>query len=145
MIRSVKVCRAGEVLFHHADVASGIYILESGRLRVLYPTGPNKMGPLRLLWVEEKSGSVFALSESVSGRAHLVTLQAEEDTTAGFVEWEKLLGILHQQGEFAMELVRILANELQNLYNKARFINAHPGRRPQRVPSDLFEAKQKRA
>jgi CRP-like cAMP-binding protein len=78
---------------------------------------------------------MLGLSESMSGERCRVTAEAGEQTTAAFIPREEFLGFLREHGDFCMEVVRLLSEDLHVLYHKFRNISAHPGR-PRHRPLD---------
>jgi CRP/FNR family transcriptional regulator len=108
---------------------TGIYLVESGAVRVLLSNG----GMERQLLDVAGPGTVLGLSESMSGEKHRSTAEAEEYTMAVFIPREELLEFLREHGDFCMQVVRLLSDDLHGLYHKFRSITAHPGRPRQRA------------
>jgi CRP-like cAMP-binding protein len=123
-IKSVRLFPKGAKLFQQGVVATGVYLVESGEVRVLLPTGQSQKQLLELVG----PGTMLGLSESMSGERHRITAEAGEQTTAAFVPREQFLEFLREHGDFCMEVVRLLSADLHALYHKFRSISAHPGR-----------------
>ena len=98
--------------------------MESGEVRVLLPTGQNQEQLLEVVG----PGSMLGLSESMSGETYRITAEAGDQTTAVFVPREEFLEFLREHGDFCMQVVRLLSEDLHALYHKFRSISAHPGR-----------------
>ena len=64
----------------------------------------------------------------MSGETYRITAQAGSQTTAAFVPRESFIEFLLEHGDFCMEVVRLLSEDLHALYHKFRSISAHPGR-----------------
>jgi len=79
-IKSVVLYSHGQPVFQGGADPDGIYIVESGRVRVLLAQEPRT--PL-LLSVEDAPGTIFGLAETISGEPYRVTVEAECHTTAG--------------------------------------------------------------
>jgi CRP/FNR family cyclic AMP-dependent transcriptional regulator len=128
-LRSVRPFARGSTLFREGSAVTGIYLVESGAVRVLLSNG----GMERQLLDVAGPGTVLGLSESMSGEKHRSTAEAEEYTMAVFIPREELLEFLREHGDFCMQVVRLLSDDLHGLYHKFRSITAHPGRPRQRA------------
>ncbi len=130
-IKSVRTLAEGATLFQEGSPATGIYLVESGAVRILLSNTQNKQQLLEIAG----PGAMFGLSETLSGEKYRTTAEADDETLAAFVPREKLLGLLRDNGDFCMEVLRFLIADLHGLYHKFRSISAHPGR-PRRRPLD---------
>ncbi len=123
-IKAVRVYPKGTPLFHQGATVSGVYVIESGEVRILLPTGPGRQQLLEIAG----PGSVLGLIESMSGDDHRVTAEAGIHTTVAFIPREVFLDFLRDHCDFCMQVVRLLSEDLHGLYHKFRSISAHPGR-----------------
>jgi CRP-like cAMP-binding protein len=123
-IKAVRVYPKGTQLFRHGASVAGVYVVESGEVRVLLPTGS---GSQQLLQIAGP-GSILGLIESMSGDDHRVTAEAGNHATVAFIPREVFLNFLRDHCEFCMQVVRLLSEDLHGLYHKFRSISAHPGR-----------------
>lgn len=123
-IKAVRVYPKGTQLFHQGACVSGVYVIESGEVRILLPTGPGRQQLLEVAG----PGSVLGLIESMSGDDHRVTAEAGNHTTVAFIPREVFLDFLRDHCDFCMQVVRLLSEDLHGLYHKFRSISAHPGR-----------------
>lgn len=130
-IKSVRNYPNGATLFQQGTEVSGVFVVESGMVRVLLPTAQNR---LQLLEVGGP-GTILGLSESMSGERFRVTAEAGDHTTVAFIPRESFVEFLREHGDFCMQVVRLLSEDLHGLYHKFRSISAHPGR-PRRRPAD---------
>jgi CRP-like cAMP-binding protein len=130
-IKSVRLFPKGARLFQQGAVATGVYLVESGEVRVLLPTGQSQKQLLEVVG----PGTLLGLSESMSGESYRITAEAGEQTTAAFIPRADFLEFLRDHGDFSMEVVRLLSEDLHALYHKFRSISAHPGR-PRHRPLD---------
>jgi CRP-like cAMP-binding protein len=71
----------------------------------------------------------------MSGEQYRVTAEAAEDATVSFIARESFQDLLRERGDYCMQVVRLLSEDLHSLYYKFRSISAHPGR-PKRRPAD---------
>ena len=130
-IKSVRLFPKGSTLFQRGSAVTGVYLVESGEVRVLLPTGQSQGQLLEVVG----PGTMLGLSETMSGEKYRITAEAGDDTTVAFVPREKFMEFLGDHGDFCMQVVRLLSEDLHALYHKFRSISAHPGR-PRRRPLD---------
>ena len=123
-IKSVQRFPQGATLFQQGSAVTGVYLVESGEVRVLLSAGQNQKQFLEVVG----PGTLLGLSESMTGEKYRITAEAGEQTTAAFVPREEFLGFLRDHGDFCMQVVRLLSEDLHGLYHKFRSISAHPGR-----------------
>jgi CRP/FNR family transcriptional regulator len=130
-IRSVRRVPKGATLFQQGSAVTGVYVVESGEVRVLLPTPQSQRQLLEVVG----PGTMLGLSESMSGEKYRITAEAGEQTTVGFIPREEFLEFLREHGDFCMQVVRLLSEDLHAIYHKFRSISAHPGR-PRHRPLD---------
>jgi len=130
-IKSIRLFPKGAKLFLQGSAATGVYLVETGEVRVLLPTGQTQKQLLEVVG----PGTMLGLSESMNGERYRITAEAGEQTTAAFVPREEFLAFLREHGDFSMEVVRLLSEDLHAIYHKFRSITAHPGR-PRNRPLD---------
>jgi CRP-like cAMP-binding protein len=123
-IRAVQLFSKGATLFHQGSAVTGVYLVEAGEARVWLTTGHNQK---QLLEIAGR-GTMLGLSETVSGERYRTTAEAGDRTRATFLPREVFLTFLGEHGDFCMQVVRILSEDLHGLYYKFRNISAHPGR-----------------
>ena len=130
-IKSVQRFPKGATLFQQGSAVTGVYLVESGEVRVLLSAGQNQKQLLEVVG----PGTMLGLSESMTGEKYRITAEAGEQTTAAFIPREEFMEFLREHGDFSMQVVRLLSEELHGLYHKFRSISAHPGR-PRHRPLD---------
>ena len=130
-IKSARLYPTGATLFQQGSAAAGVYLVESGEVRMLLPTGQSQKQLLEVVG----AGTVLGLSESMTGGKHRITAEAGDQTMAAFIPREEFLEFLREHGDFCMQVVRLLGEDLHGLYHKFRSISAHPGR-PRHRPLD---------
>lgn len=130
-IKPVQQFSKGATLFQQGAVARGVYLVVSGEVRLLLPTGPSQKQLLEVAG----PGTMLGLSESMNGKKYRTTAESGEQTTAVFIPREELLAFLREHEDFSMQIVRLLSDDLHGLYHKFRSISAHPGR-PRQRPLD---------
>lgn len=130
-VKPVQQFPRGATLIRQTSAASGVYLVRSGEVRVLLPTGPNERQLLEVLG----PGTMLGLSENMTGETYRITAEAGDETTAVFIPREEFLSFLREHCDFCMQVVRLLSEDLHGLYGKFRSITAHPGR-PRQRPLD---------
>lgn len=79
----------GATLFQEGLPAAGVYLVETGEVRVLLPGGQRQ----RQLLEVAGPGTILGLSESMAGEKYRITAVAGQETTAVFIPREEFLGI----------------------------------------------------
>jgi CRP/FNR family transcriptional regulator, cyclic AMP receptor protein len=130
-IKTVRLFPKGAKLFQQGSAANGVYLVERGEVRILLPTGQNQKQLLEVVG----TGTMLGLSESMSGETYRITAEAGDQMTAAFIPREQFLEFLREHGDFCLQVVRLLSEDLHALYHKFRSISAHPGR-PRHRPLD---------
>lgn len=126
--RRVQRFAEGAALFRQGCAARGVYVVESGEVRLLLETA----GCQKQLLEVAGPGTILGLSESMCEGNYRVTAEAGYPTTAVFIPRHEFLAFLREHGDFCMQIVRFLSEDLDGLYHKFRGISAHPGRPRQR-------------
>ena len=130
-IKSVRSFPKGGTLFQQGSAVTGLYLVESGEVRVLLSTGQSQRQLLEVVG----PGTMLGLSESMSGGKYRITAEAGEQTAVAFIPRAEFLEFLRGNAEYCMQVVRLLSEDLHSLYHKFRSISAHPGR-PRHRPLD---------
>ena len=123
-LKAVRTYPKGAQLFRQAAAVKGIYVIESGVVRILLSAEPKGQQLLEVVG----AGSVLGLGESMSGDNYRVTAEAETHSTVSFIPRSEFMDFLRGHSEFCMQVVRLLSEDLHSLYHKFRSISAHPGR-----------------
>jgi CRP-like cAMP-binding protein len=131
-IKSVKVYGKGSTLFQRGTPVTGVYVVDSGRVRLLLPS---LQGRPQLLEIAGP-GAILGLSETMSGDEYRVTALAEEYVTASFVPQQSFVEFLRLNCEYCMQIVRLLSEDLHGLYHRFRSISARPGRPRRHRPDE---------
>jgi CRP-like cAMP-binding protein len=123
-IKALRVYPKGTRLFQQGTAVSGVYVVESGEVRVMLPTGQNHQQLLEVAG----PGTLLGLSEIMTGTNYHVTAEAGDHATVAYIPRESFLDFLRDHCDFCMQVVRLLSEDLHGLYHKFRSISAHPGR-----------------
>jgi CRP-like cAMP-binding protein len=122
----------GATLYEQGATATGIYLIETGAVRLLLSA---KEGKDQLLEVVG-AGTLLGLSDSMAGECYRVTAEADKPTTVAFISREAFLDFLSHHQDFCMQVIRLLSENLHGLYHKFRSVSAHPGRPRRRSLND---------
>ncbi|MGA7629524.1 MAG: Crp/Fnr family transcriptional regulator [Terriglobales bacterium] len=123
-IKAVRQFPKGALLFEQGFPVTGVYLVESGEVRMLLPTGNRQSQLLEVAG----PGTILGPSESISGENYKVTAEAGDQTSAAFIPRPGFLEFLGEHGDFCVQVVRVLSEDLHGLYHKFRSVSAHPGR-----------------
>lgn len=124
----------GATILRQGMPVDGLYLVETGEVRVLLATAENQNQLLEVVG----AGCLLGLSDSMAGGSYRITAEAAEPTTAAFLEREIFLEFLSGHQEYCMQVVRLLSDSLHRLYHKFRDVNAQPGRPRRRSPNELL-------
>ncbi len=90
--------------------------VESGEVRVLLPNSQHEKQLLEVVGPE----TMLGLSENMSGETYRVTAEARDRATVSFIPRENFIEFLREHGDFSMQVVRLLSEDLHGLYQKFR-------------------------
>ena len=71
---------------------------------------------------------MLGLSESMTGKSIGLRLKRASGRRRFFIPRKEFQEFLREHGDFCMQVVRLLSEDLHGLYHKFRSIRAHPGR-----------------
>jgi CRP-like cAMP-binding protein len=114
----------GALLFQEGTPATGIFLVETGEVQILLPTGHRE----RQLLEVAGPGTLLGLSEAMNGERKRITAIAGDGTTVISTSREEFLGHLQRRGDFSLEIARMLSEDLHVLYHKFKSVCAHLGR-----------------
>ena len=108
---SVRSFQPGDVLFREGEPPSGIYILHSGLVDLLF-TARGNVKPLRVAGPDQLLG----LSAVISNRDYDCTAKARTFCRAGFIDGEDLRRVLDDRPEVWFNVLRLLSTDLNGAY-----------------------------
>jgi CRP-like cAMP-binding protein len=114
-LKTRKTYGEGESLFRRGQAARGIYLVESGSVR-LEAIDEVEQGPFGTAG----PGAILGLCETVSGHPYCLSAQAAAPVQVAFVQRAALLGFLRESHEHCMQVVRLLSEDLHLLYESFR-------------------------
>jgi CRP-like cAMP-binding protein len=110
-IKSLRRFSKGATLFQQGSVVTGVYLVESGEVRILLPTSQHEKQLLEVVGSE----TMLGLSENMSGETYRVTAEAGDRATVSFIPRENFIEFLREHGDFSMRVVRLLSEDLHGL------------------------------
>jgi len=107
-------------LFAEGEPCEGIYLIESGEIRLEVTTREKCLKVFDTVNAEV----VLGLSETMSGLRHTLTAEAAGPVQASFVERTALLKFLARHCDACMLIVALLSEDLHGLYRRCRSVTA---------------------
>jgi CRP-like cAMP-binding protein len=114
-VGSAEKVSQGTVLFRQGEEVKGIYVVNSGRVRLSLMDAST--GSVSDRFAE--SGSVLGLPATMAGNAYSLTAEVRSAAEVVFVRRERVLELLRQQTTLCFEVVEILAQEVAHMRRDA--------------------------
>ena len=112
IFESLKITKSypiGAVLFMQGENSRGVYMLCSGRIKLLICSEDGKAIILHIA----KAGEVLGLSEAISHSTYIATAEVLESCQVNFVRNEDFLFFLSQNAEASVNAIRQLSQKYQ--------------------------------
>jgi signal transduction histidine kinase len=106
--------RAGEIIFSAGDAGDGLYLVESGRVRISAVVGNGQSRVLAMIG----SGDFFGEMAVLDDAPRSATATADVDTEAYFLARGDLTGLLERRPKFALELLPVFSLRMRALNQK---------------------------
>jgi CRP/FNR family transcriptional regulator len=122
-----KVCntyKKGQTLFNEGSHPFGIYCINSGKVKLAHIGDDGKEQITRLL----KSGDVIGYRALLSGDRYGASAVALEDTQVCFIPKEFFITLLKNDSSLALEMMRVLSDELHKTELKLTHLAQKPVR-----------------
>ena len=103
--------KRGQVIFHQDDPGAAVYLIESGRVKVVLATAEGEDLLLRVLG----AGEIFGELALLDGRPRSATVVALEDTVTLVLERTAFLQFLRADPEATLHLFHALADLIRRL------------------------------
>jgi len=102
----------GEAAYHQGDTADGIYLLQGGRIK---SSSVNAVGNETVLRIHIP-GSIIGLTAIGHEPIRDATASALEDCQLIFIEREKMLGLMRENGELGVYIAQLLLDRLSSFH-----------------------------
>lgn len=122
-----KICntyKKGQTLFNEGSHPFGIYCINNGKLKLAHVGDDGKEQIIRLL----KGGDVIGYRALLSGDRYGASAVALEDTQVCFIPKEIFVNLLKNDPNLALEMMRMLSDELHRAEMKLTHLAQKPVR-----------------
>ncbi len=112
----------GEIVFHMGDEGGNLYILLSGRVKIMIPSEEGEEMILAILGAGEILGEISL----IDGQPRSATVQAMKDTEVFCLYREDFLEVLQERFDVVLRVLEILAERLRHtdlLLAESRFMD----------------------
>ncbi len=106
-----RLFKRGQVIFHQEDPGAAVYVIESGRVKVVLENVDGEEMLLRVLG----SGEIFGELALLDGQPRSATVAALEDSVTYVLERSVFLQFLRAEPEAALHLLGALADLIRRL------------------------------
>lgn len=105
---------AGEVIFLENELATGLWIVEKGRIKI-YKISPDGIEHILHILGPRDTFNDIATFDGGSNPADAAALS---ETHVNIIPADVLIGLVAEDGDFALKVVRVLANRVRTLVSK---------------------------
>lgn len=126
-INTSKICshyKKGDSLFKEGAYASGIYCINTGKVKIAKIGEEGKEQIVRMA----KPGDIIGYKALLTGDRYSATAIALEDSNVCFIPREIFLSMLQKDAVLAFEMMKILSNELKSAEEKIMHLAQKPVR-----------------
>ena len=113
-----RIYPRGAVVFHEGNIARGVYVLSSGRVKVSISSADGKKLIIRVA----KSGDVLGLYAGLTGRPFEATAEMVEGGRVDFVSRTDLLNLMGRQQSFSSDLVEMFSRQFSEFVDNTRML-----------------------
>jgi CRP/FNR family transcriptional regulator, cyclic AMP receptor protein len=119
-IGNLRRYEAGAVLFSAGQGPKGVFLLDSGKVKLMASSGKGKTLALRIAW----PGEVLGLSATITGNPYEMTALTVVPSEADFVSRADFLHFLNRYPEACFQAVQILSREICTIEDRVCFFRA---------------------
>src|SRR5438874_6504266 len=113
-----RIYPRGAVVFHEGNIARGVYILSSGRVKVSISSADGKKLIIRIA----KAGDVLGLYAGLTGRPFEATAEMVEGGRVDFISRTDLLNLMGRQQAFNSDLVEMFSKQFSEFVDNTRML-----------------------
>ena len=113
-----RIYPRGAVVFHEGNIARGVYVLSSGRVKVSISSADGKKLIIRIA----KAGDVLGLYAGLTGRAFEATAEMVEGGRVDFIARTDLLNLMGRQQSFSSDLVEMFSRQFSEFVDNTRML-----------------------
>jgi CRP/FNR family transcriptional regulator, cyclic AMP receptor protein len=101
----------GDLLYSEGELATGVYIVRSGKIKLTANSSDGKSLILRIA----RAGDVIGLSSALSERTNDTTAEVVEPTVVSYIKTANLYQLMEHNGELALRIAQELSLEYSGL------------------------------
>ncbi|QBS38206.1 Crp/Fnr family transcriptional regulator [Thermaerobacter sp. FW80] len=111
-----RACRSGEVLFREGEPVQAVFLLRSGRVKIVTVDDDGREYIMHLLG----PGDLFPAVGLFTGGGYPATAEVIQDGVVGVVTREAILGLVREHGDLAMALLMAQEERIRYLQDRIR-------------------------
>ena len=112
--------KTGETIFREGEKPCGVYIVQSGKVDLLFSARNGNVKPLRVA----DEGQILGLSCVVMQKDHDCTATARTPCEIGFIDRDAFLGMLDESPAVWFSVLRLLSSDVNAVYDDMRALAA---------------------
>lgn len=116
----IETWPAGIPLFRESEDPSGVYVLLSGDVDLVFASRAGVVRPLRLAG----AGQILGLSCIVSGRPHDCSATTRTTAVTGFIPKATFLKLLDENPALWFSVLQMISSEINSCYDCMRSLSA---------------------
>ena len=113
-----RIYPRGAVVFHEGNIARGVYVLSSGRVKVSISSADGKKLIIRIA----RPGDVLGLYAGLTGRPFEATAEMVEGGRIDFISRTDLLNLMGRQQSFSSDLVEMFSRQFSEFVDNTRML-----------------------
>ena len=115
-LMTLRRLAGGDFLFHEGEPCRGVYLVKRGQLRLLMQVRPREYH----LVDTAGCGAFLGLNEVMGGMSHKFSVRAVGTVEVDYIERMSLMRFLHQHHDVCIQIVGLLSENLQGVYERLR-------------------------
>jgi len=116
---SLKSFRKNEVILHEEDTSEFMYIILTGKVKVIKTTGEGK----EIIIAMHSSGSFFGEMSLIDGKTTPASVIATEDSVISIISKADFYSIIFAQNRVLENLLKILSSRLRTSWETIKLLN----------------------
>jgi CRP/FNR family transcriptional regulator len=128
----IKRFRKGEIILCEDDTTNFMYIILSGKVKVIQTTEDGK----EIVLAFHKSGDFFGEMSLIDGKTSPATVMTTEDTSAAIIHRSDFFTLIHSEKKVVESLLHIFCSRLRDSWERIQMLNFKNA--SQRVKTLLF-------
>jgi CRP/FNR family transcriptional regulator len=117
-VSRTRIYPRGAVVFHEGNIARGVYVLSSGRVKVSISSADGRKLIIRIA----RAGDVLGLYAGLTGRPFEATAEMVESGRVDFISRTDLLNLMAQQQTLNTDLVEMFSRQFSEFVDNTRML-----------------------